>query len=121
MTTARRIAGLAILAMAALQFAWHGLLAPPASMSPWLLAAVFAAPLLPALVLLAKRSARAPFWGALAALLYFCHGVMIAWAAPAERTLALVETALAAVLIVAASWDGMRGRFARKPSPPPAV
>lgn len=117
MTAAQRTAGVAILAMAVLQFAWHGVLAPPASVSPWLLAAVFAAPLLPALVLLAGRSPRAPFWGALAALLYFCHGVMIAWAVPAERTLALVETALAATLIVAASWDGMRGRFARRSAP----
>ena len=113
MTAARWVATLAIVAMTALQVAWHGWLAPPASMSPWLLAAVFVLPLLPAWVALARRSPRAPFWGALAALLYFCHGVMIAWAAPAERTLGLVETALAAALIVAASWDGLRGRFAR--------
>lgn len=118
MSAAGRLAAAATVALAALQFAWHGWLAPPVSVEPWLLAAVFASPLLPALWLLARRHARAPLVGALAALLYFCHGVMIAWAAPAERGLALVETALATVLIVAASWDGLRRRFSRGPARP---
>ena len=121
MTVAARVAAATIVALAALQLAWHAWLFPPATVSPWGLAALFVAPLLPALALLVVRRARAPFWGALAALLYFCHGVMIAWAAPAERGLGLAESALASVLIVAASWDGLRRRFGPRPVPPPAV
>ena len=120
MSPASRLAGAAIVGLSMLQLAWHGWLSPPASVSPWLLAAAFLAPMLPALVLLLARHRRAAFWGAVAALLYFCHGVMVAWAAPADRTLGLAEAALSALLIVAASWDGLGRRFARR-APPPAV
>jgi uncharacterized membrane protein len=117
MTVAGRFAGTAIVAMVALQLAWHGAIAPPAKSPPWVLAAVFAAPMLPALALLLVRHRRAAFWGAVAALLYFCHGVMIAWVSPGERWLGLAEAALSAVLIVAASWDGLQRRFSRRPAP----
>jgi uncharacterized membrane protein len=33
-------------------------------------------------------------------LFYFCHGVAEAWAAPRERTLALIEAALVVVMVV---------------------
>jgi uncharacterized membrane protein len=117
---ATRLATVAILGLLALQVAWHGWLAPAQTVPPWMMVLAFAAPLLPAFVLVLLRHRRAPFWGALAALVYFCHGVMDAYAAPEVRTLALVEAVLAAALIVAASWDGMRARFRRKParSPP---
>ena len=118
MSAATRIAAAAIVALALLQFAWHGWIVPPATVAPWVLAAVFALPLAPALVLLARRHPRAAFAGALAALLYFCHGVMVAWAAPDVRALGVAEVALSAVLIVAASWDGLRRRFARRTAPP---
>ncbi|KFN42127.1 hypothetical protein N790_11855 [Arenimonas malthae CC-JY-1] len=114
MTRAARATAVAILALFALQLAWHGWLAPPARVAPWAMALFFAAPLLPAVVLVLLRHRRAGFWGALAALLYFCHGVMVAWATPGLPGLALAEAALSAVLVLAASWDGMRARFAAR-------
>ena len=120
MSTASRTAALAIVALAALQLAWHGWLAPPVEAAPWALAVFFLLPILPALVLTLLGHRRAGFWGALAALLYFSHGVMVAWSSPGETALGLVQAALSAVLVVAASWDGMRARFNKK-RPPPAV
>ena len=120
MSTAKRIATAAIIALAALQLAWHGWLAPPAKAAPWALALFFLLPILPALVLALLRHRRASFWGALAALLYFSHGVMVAWSSPGETGLGLLQAALSTVLVVAASWDGMRARF-NKPRTPPAV
>jgi uncharacterized membrane protein len=118
MTIAARAAGAGIVALAALQVVWHGWLAPPASVAAWPMAVAFVAPMLPALVLLLLRHRRAAFWGAVAALLYFCHGVMVAFVAPGERALGLAEAALSALLIVAASWDGLGRRFARRAAPP---
>jgi uncharacterized membrane protein len=120
MTVASRIAGAGIVALAALQVAWHGWLAPPETVAPWQMALAFAAPLRPALGLQLLRHRRAAFWGAVAALVYFCHGVMVAFATPDERTLGLAEAGLSALLIVATSWDGLGRRFARR-TPPPAV
>ena len=120
MSTATRVATVAIVALAALQLAWHAWLAPPTRAEPWALALFFLLPLLPALLLALLRHRRAGFWGALAALLYFSHGVMVAWSSPGETWLGLLQAALATVLVVAASWDGMRGRFSR-PRTPPAV
>ena len=114
MTRAAGITAVATLALFALQLAWHGWLAPPARVEPWAMALFFSAPLLPAVALVLLRHRRAGFWGALAALLYFCHGVMVAWAAPGVLGLALAEAALSAVLVLAASWDGMRARFAAR-------
>ena len=116
MSIAGRVAAAAVVAMAALQLAWHGWLAPATGGAHWAVAAFFLLPLLPALVLLPARHRRAPFWGALAALLYFCHGVMVAWSAPADRAPALAEVALSVALIAAASWDGVRARFRRRPA-----
>ena len=77
-------------------------------------------PILPALVLFALRHRRATFWAAVAALLYFCHGITEAWVDRSVWPLGLAEAALAAWVVVTASWDGMRARFARKaPAPPP--
>ena len=116
MSVAARVAAAAIVALAALQVGWHGVLSPPADGPRWAVALFFVAPLLPALGLLLARNRRAAFWGALAALLYFCHGIMVAWSLPAERAPALAEVALSIVLIAAASWDGVRARFRRRPA-----
>ena len=53
--------------------------------------------------------------------LAFCHGVMLAWSEPALRWLALAETLLASLLVVSASWDGLRARSAARRARPPAV
>ena len=50
----------------------------------------------------------------LLALLWFSHGVVVAWVRPDERTPALLEVLLAVMVIMAASLPGLRARFARK-------
>jgi uncharacterized membrane protein len=120
MSRAARIAAFSLAALAALQWVWHAWLAPPLDAPAWAMALAFSLPLLPALVLLAIGHRRTGFWGALAALLYFSHGVMTAWVSPEERWLALAQAALSAALVVAASWDGVNARF-RKPAASPPV
>lgn len=112
MSPARVLTAAGILSLAALPWVWHAWLAPPRVAPGWAMALVFMLPVLPALVLLLARHPRAGFWGAVAALFYFSHGVMEAWSAPAVRGLALAEAVIAAGLVLASSWDGLRGRFA---------
>lgn len=72
---------------------------------------VFVAP--PALLLagvLAGR-ARARFWAGVFGLLWFSHGVMEAWSAPATRGYAWTAIALALAIVGAASAPGLRARF----------
>ena len=80
----------------------------------WALFTVFALP--PLLLLLAALSGSrtAPLWASVLALLWFSHGVMEAWAAPQHRELALIETALALLVIFSASLPGLRARFAKR-------
>jgi uncharacterized membrane protein len=117
-SAAPRIASVAIVALFLLQLAWHAWLSPPTQAEPWPVAVFFALPILPALLLALLRHRRAGFWGALAALLYFSHGVMAAWASPGELWLGLLQATLSATLVVAASWDGMLGRFNKRRAPP---
>ncbi|MBP6597449.1 MAG: DUF2069 domain-containing protein [Arenimonas sp.] len=119
MSRASRIAATALLALTGLQWLWHGWLAPPASVPAWAMATTFTLPLVPALLLLLLGHRRAGFWGALAALVYFSHGVMAAWASPDVRWLALAQAALSATLVVAASWDGVSARFRKRAAAPP--
>jgi uncharacterized membrane protein len=113
MSLSQRYAALGIVALFALQFLWHGLLLP----SGWLIAGLYALPILPAVVLLLLGHRRAAYWGAVAALLYFSHGVMEAWANPEARLLALTEVALSVWLIVAYGWDGLQARIAKRKQP----
>ncbi|MEP7097364.1 MAG: DUF2069 domain-containing protein [Dokdonella sp.] len=115
--TSRTLAWLAAIALLLLQILWHAVLAPPREVSGWVYAAFFCLPMLPALWLLARGSRAAALVAAIAALLYFCHGVMEAMSAPSQRTLALPEIVLSVIIIVAASWNGMRGRFRGKTIP----
>jgi uncharacterized membrane protein len=105
-----------VAALLALQLLWHGVWMPPNTASPWLVALIFCLPLAPAVWLALRGQNAAGFAGALAALLYFCHGVMEAMSSPAERILAVVEIALCIWVILAYSWPGLRGRFRGKPS-----
>ena len=119
MNLPQRYAALGIVALFALQFLWHGFLLPPRHGWGWPLAGLYALPMLPAMVLLLCGHRRAAYWGAVAALLYFSHGVMEAWADPIARPLALAESALSIWLIVASSWEGLRARVAgREPTAP---
>jgi uncharacterized membrane protein len=110
MSLSQRYAALGIVALFALQFLWHAILLP----SGWLIAGLYALPILPAVILLLLRHRRAAYWGAVAALLYFSHGVMEAWADPDARPLALAEAALSVWLIFAYGWDGLQARLARR-------
>jgi uncharacterized membrane protein len=114
MSPARHLATAAILGLALLPWLWHGWLAPPERLPAWLAAGLHMLPMLPALLLLAARHRAAWFWGAVAALFLFSHGVMEAWSSPPARAPALAEAALATALVLAASWDGLRARAARK-------
>jgi uncharacterized membrane protein len=103
-----------ILGLLLLQWRWHAMIAPPTAAAPWTLATLYSLPLLPCLILLALHRRTALLVGAIAALLYFSHGVMFAFGEPALRAPALTEVALSVIVIVAASWNGLRARFARK-------
>ncbi|MCE5231684.1 MAG: DUF2069 domain-containing protein [Mizugakiibacter sp.] len=111
---ARRTGFVAWGLLAALQVLWHALLAPPAHAS---VAAALIFALLPlALPLLAwRRPARALLWAGIVCLFYFSHGVAEAWSAPTAtvRALALAETTLAALLVLAL---GAGARKRRKPA-----
>jgi uncharacterized membrane protein len=111
---ARALANLGVLALLALLWAWHLVLAPPTQMPGWAAASLHSFVLLPALLLMLRRRRSAPFWGALAALLLFCHGVSEAWSTPSTRTLAAGEIALCVLIVFAASWNGLRARLARR-------
>jgi uncharacterized membrane protein len=108
MTPARRILCLALLGLVLLYGAWF------ARDAQWFAVGVFALPPLLLALAVPRAGAHAGFWAGLMALLWFSHGVMVAWTRPPERAFALVEVALAVVVVFAASVPGLRARFARK-------
>lgn len=121
------ITPLLIFSLLLLQPVWYLWLAPPNVVPPWLAVFAMVLPILPAALLWLARHPSAGFWGGTAALFYFTHGVMEAWASPEVRTLALTETVLATALIFAASWKGLKARAAKRraaraggPEPPAA-
>lgn len=97
-----------------LQWRWHATIAPSPSIAPWALVVLYCLPMLPCLTLLALRHRAALLAGAIAALAYFSHGVMFAYGEPALRTPALTEIALSVIVVVAASWNGLRARFSNR-------
>ncbi|MBA2238208.1 MAG: DUF2069 domain-containing protein [Lysobacter sp.] len=75
---------------------------------------VFALPPLVMALLVWRGGPRAGLVSGLLALLWFSHGVLVAWVRPDERSFALLEIALAVVVVLAASLPGLRARFAGK-------
>ncbi len=75
---------------------------------------VFTLPPLLMLVAVIRGGAKASFWTGVVALMWFCHGVMIAWSRPSDAAYAWGEIALSLVIVIAASWPGLHGRFGRK-------
>ena len=118
MSTTYRCAALGIFLLLGLQALWHRWLFPPASAPAWLIAGLFILPIVPAALMCVRRHRHAPFWGAVAALFYFSHGLTEAWATPEVRMLALIEAVLSVGVIVAASWGGLNARFNKKKLPP---
>ena len=118
MTPARRLLRVALLGLVVLYAAWFagtrfddaGFSASP----QWVALVVFALPPLLLALMLPRHGARAGFWAGVLALLWFSHGVMVAWTRVPERWPALVEISLALVVVFAASIPGLRSRFAKK-------
>ncbi|MGH8190815.1 MAG: DUF2069 domain-containing protein [Rhodanobacteraceae bacterium] len=96
---AQRIGFAAWATLAVLQVVWHGWWLPPHGVP---VAVVLAIALLPLAVPLVywHNPARALIVAGMISLLYFCHGVAEAWAAPAERPFAWIEITLAVVLVL---------------------
>ena len=99
-----------IFALLILQPVWHLWLVPSNLLSPVFITVFMLIPILPAAVLSLLGRPSASFWGGLAALLYFSHGVMEAWSKPAVATLAWIEVLLSVALVLSASWPGLRAR-----------
>ncbi|HEX5756349.1 MAG TPA: DUF2069 domain-containing protein [Arenimonas sp.] len=114
MSAAARLAALCGFALLGWQWLWQLWLAPPQSLPGWLAASALSLPILPAVLWWLRRHRHAGFWGAVAALLYFAIGVMEAWTDASARLPGLVQACVAATLVVAASWDGMRARFSKR-------
>ncbi len=83
---------------------WFTWLAPPRHTPVAVALLGFAGPLLLPLRGLLHGRAYTHAWTSLLSLLYFTHGVVLAWAEPGERTWALVEVALSLVLFTGAAW-----------------
>jgi uncharacterized membrane protein len=66
-----------------------------------------------ALVAVLRGGAKAAFWSGVLGLFWFSHGVMVAWSRPAEGGYAWGEIVLALVVVMAASWPGLRARFGK--------
>jgi uncharacterized membrane protein len=108
MTPARRVLVASLLALAALYAIWFG------QRSEWVAVVIFGAPPLAfAWSLLRHGAARTAFWAGVIALLWFSHGVMVAFTRPPERIHALAAVALSLLIVFSASIPGLRARFSR--------
>ena len=104
----KRLLALALVALAALYGLWFG-------RGEHALAAMLVLVLPPLLLAVAawRGWPRAGFVAGVFALLWFSHGVMLAWSEPAERVFAFIEIVLALVVVYASSIDGIRARFGK--------
>ena len=110
---AKRLLILALLGLAVLFGLWAG-------RGEHALAAVLLLVLPPLLLAVAawRGWPRAGFAAGVFALLWFSHGVMLAWSEPAQRGMALLEVALALAIIYAACLPGARARREKKSGKP---
>ena len=109
MKSSRVVLALALFALSVLFSLWFH------ESASWIALTVFFT--LPPLLLLVgvlRRNAKAVFWTGVLGLFWFSHGVMEAYAVPAERGYAVTELVLAIVVIVASSWPGVSARFGKK-------
>ena len=79
---------------------------------------VFIAPPLLLAVGVLAGNRLATFFSGVGGLLWFSHGVMVAWAEPGERLYACAEILLALAIITLASWPGLAARFGRDATRP---
>lgn len=109
MSVSRIVLALALFALSVLFSLWfHD------SASRIALMVFFTLPPLLLLVGVLRGNAKAVFWAGVAGLFWFSHGVMEAYAVPAERGYAVTELVLAIVIIVASSWPGVSARLLKK-------
>lgn len=120
MSLPKRLTILGIVALLSYQVFWHCLMAPPEKAPAWIITLIFALPLIPVCILALLKHHTFAFWGGTLALFYFCHGVMEAWTVREIWPLGIGEAAISVWVIIAASWDGMKTRFAKKPAEKPA-
>lgn len=114
-SSALKIGGGALIALIALQIAWHAWIAPPQPALFWQTLALSIAPLLPGLWVCRRNLRRGVLIAAIVSLFYFCHAVAELWSGGAPRWLAFSEMAITLLLIGASGWDA-RG-YRRKPKP----
>ena len=105
----KRLLAIALLALAVLFGLW-------AARGAHLLASLLVLVLPPLLLALAawRGWPRAGFVAGVFALLWFSHGVMLAWSEPAERAYAFVEIVRSLVVVYASSIDGSGARLGNK-------
>ncbi|QIL21303.1 DUF2069 domain-containing protein [Thermomonas sp. HDW16] len=105
----KRLLSIALIALAVLFGLWAG-------RGGHVMAAVLLLVLPPLLLAVAawRGWPLAGFVAGVFALPWFSHGVMLAWSEPAERAFALIEIALALVVVYASSIDGIRVRFGKQ-------
>ena len=105
----RTVLLLALMALAALFAGWF------INDRHWLATQlVFTAPPLALAIAVRLGWRKAGFWASVLALGWFSHGVMSAWSHPETRWLALIEIALALLVIFSASQPGLRARFGKR-------
>ena len=119
MSAALRINIACVLALLALQAAWHALVRWPGGNLGLLV--LLGVPVAAVLLMHLLRRPSARFWTGVVALLTFCHGITEAWTLPGARIPGLAEAALSALAVTSASWDGMRARFGARRARPPNV
>lgn len=105
---------LGIISLLLYQIFWHCLIAPPEIATAWLVTLLFALPLIPICILILVKHRTFAFWGGAFGLFYFSHGVMEAWTVREIWPLGLGEAIISVWVIMAASWDGIKSRFAKK-------
>jgi uncharacterized membrane protein len=76
---------------------------------------VFALPPLVLAIGALARRATARFWAGVFALCWFSHGVMVAWAHADQRAFALIEIALALIVVFTANATGLLAKFRKRP------
>ncbi len=110
MKRSRIVLGVALFALSVLFSVWM-------HEDPYLIASllVFALPPLLLLAGVVSGSRKAAFWSGVFGLLWFSHGVMVAYGRPAERGFGWGEIVLAVTIVMASSWPGVAGRFRKKP------
>jgi uncharacterized membrane protein len=75
---------------------------------------VFSLPPLLLMIGVMTRRRTAAFWAGVAALFWFSHAVMVAWADPVKAPFAWGGIVLSIAIVVATSWPAFAKRFGKK-------